>query len=153
MKVSIQEMLENAKLIYPETNNPSLLTQLIADGYKFDECEGNSCAECRFDCELEDDKNDDEEFFPLLEDVLESLSEHKLEEEEDDIISIDSIERVIFNPPATIVIFKDGRKTIAKTMEQDEFQPEMGFAMVMMKEIFETRGEYKRWIQQWMKEE
>ncbi len=70
-----------------------------------------------------------------------------------DVFCLDDIERVIFNPPATIVIFKDGRKTIAKTMEEDEFQPEMGFAMAMMKEIFGTRGEYKRWIQQWVKEE
>ncbi len=145
MKDSIEQMFEKIKTLQ--------LAKLIADDYKFDECEGNSCAECRFDdYELEnDDENDDEEFFPLLKDILESL-EYKLEEEED-VISLDDIERVIFNPPATIVIFKDGRKTIAKTMELDEFQPEMGFAMAMMKEIFGTRGEYKRWIQQWMKEE
>ena len=38
----------------------------------------------------------------------------------------DGIEKVIFNDPATIVIFKDGTKIVVKTTDGDEFQPEIG---------------------------
>lgn len=62
----------------------------------------------------------------------------------------DGIEKVIFNDPATIVIFKDGTKIVVKTTDGDEFQPEIGFAMAMMKAVFGSRGSYKKWIKQWL---
>jgi hypothetical protein len=51
-------------------------------------------------------------------------------------------DRIIFNPPATIVYWKDGTKTIVKTMEGDEFNQEAGFAMAVMRKVFGTRNEY-----------
>lgn len=63
---------------------------------------------------------------------------------------VSDIRKVIFNDPATIVIFNDGRKVVVKTNGEDEFQPEIGFAMAMMKEIFHSRGAYKKWIASWL---
>lgn len=43
------------------------------------------------------------------------------------------ISRVIFNGPATIILWSDGTKTIAKTHEDDAFDPEKGFAVACAK--------------------
>lgn len=45
------------------------------------------------------------------------------------------IDRVIYNDPATIIIWKDGSKTVVKCMEGDEFDPEKGFAMCYLKKV------------------
>lgn len=42
-------------------------------------------------------------------------------------------ERVIFNPPATIVIWKDGTKTVVKAQEGDRYDRMTGVAMCYMK--------------------
>ena len=65
---------------------------------------------------------------------------------------VNEVEKVIFNPPATIVLFKDGTKVVVKTTKEDIFQPEIGFAMAMMKKIFGSRGRYKKWINSWRSE-
>lgn len=41
--------------------------------------------------------------------------------------------RVIFNPPATIAIWKDGSKTVVKCDENDEYNPMYGLALCYMK--------------------
>lgn len=56
---------------------------------------------------------------------------------------------VIFNPPATIVYWEDGEKTIVKCMKGDEFNPEVGLAMCLAKYIFGKR--YKRWFKDALK--
>ncbi len=45
------------------------------------------------------------------------------------------IDRVIYNDPATIIIWKDGSKTVVKCMEGDEYDPEKGFAMAYLKKV------------------
>lgn len=42
-------------------------------------------------------------------------------------------ERVIFNNPATILIWKNGEKTVVKTMKEDEYDPMIGFLMAYFK--------------------
>lgn len=61
---------------------------------------------------------------------------------------IDDIEKVIFNFPATIVIFKNGTKEVVKCNEEDMgmYDPEVGFAMCMMNRIFGSRSAFKRFI-------
>lgn len=49
-----------------------------------------------------------------------------------------AINKVIFNPPATIVMWSDGDKTIVKCQEGDEFDPEKGLAMACMKKLLGT---------------
>lgn len=51
------------------------------------------------------------------------------------------IERVIFNPPATIVIWKDGTKTVVKAYG-DEFDKEKGLAMAIAKRALGNTGRY-----------
>ncbi|MBO7421909.1 MAG: hypothetical protein J6T99_00795, partial [Oscillospiraceae bacterium] len=47
-----------------------------------------------------------------------------------------SIDRVIFNGPATIVFWEDGSKTMVKCMEGDTFSYDTGIAMATLKKIF-----------------
>lgn len=48
-------------------------------------------------------------------------------------VTVNPIEKVIFNPPATIVFWKDGDKTVVQTRGDDEFNPEIGLAMAISK--------------------
>ena len=45
------------------------------------------------------------------------------------------IEKVIFNPPATIVIWKDGSKTVVKCKEGDQFDEWAGLSLCICKKI------------------
>lgn len=81
-------------------------------------------------------------------DVIEFLSHwYKFEKVTDDSI----ISRVIFNGPATIILWSDGTKTIAKTHEDDAFDPEKGFAVACAKKLLgngtDFRAELAKWIQ------
>lgn len=51
-------------------------------------------------------------------------------------------ERVIFNPPATIVYWKDGSKTIVRC-SNDEFSEEFGFAMACVRKLYGSRNNFK----------
>lgn len=59
------------------------------------------------------------------------------------------IKEVIFNPPATIVFWKDGTKTVVKA-GKDDFDKEKGLAMAISKKAFGNKGnyynEFKKWI-------
>lgn len=46
------------------------------------------------------------------------------------------IKNVIFNDPATIVFFEDGTKTVVKRMEDQAFDPELGFLLCIMKRVY-----------------
>ena len=54
----------------------------------------------------------------------------------------DSIQKVIFNPPATIVIWKDGTKTIVKNHYTEQYDKEKGLAMCIIKKLFNNKSEY-----------
>lgn len=51
------------------------------------------------------------------------------------------IKNVIFNPPATIVFWADGTKTVVKA-ENEDFDPEKGLAMAITKKILGNTGHY-----------
>jgi hypothetical protein len=53
---------------------------------------------------------------------------------------IPDINRVLFNPPATIVFWGDGTKTVVKVREGDKFEKYAGFAMACMKKMFGSTG-------------
>ena len=61
---------------------------------------------------------------------------------EETIMRFDSckptIKNVIFNEPATIVMWSDGTKTVVKCGENDIFDPEKGVAMCCMKKLLGT---------------
>lgn len=55
------------------------------------------------------------------------------------------IEKVIFNPPATIVFWKSGGKTVVKCNEPDEYDKAKGVALCYMKKaLMNSSGEFNR---------
>lgn len=65
-------------------------------------------------------------------------------------ICVSDIEKVIFNFPATVVYFTDGDKVVVKITDDDEFQPEVGLAMAIVKKMFGSRGAYKKFIDHYL---
>lgn len=59
------------------------------------------------------------------------------------------VEKVIFNEPATIVIWKDGTKTVVKCGENDIFDKEKGIALCYMKHIFGDKGSFNEILKKW----
>ena len=59
--------------------------------------------------------------------------------------ALPEIKQVIFNNPATIIMWKDGAKTIVKT-HNEEFDFEKGFAMAYLKKIFGGKNQYMKYI-------
>lgn len=51
-------------------------------------------------------------------------------------------EKVIFNDPATIVIWSDGTKTVVKCKPEDVFDPEKGLALCFMKKALGNKGSF-----------
>lgn len=70
--------------------------------------------------------------------------------------ALDRIQNVIFNDPATIVIWADGSKTVVKA-ENEPYDPEKGLAMAIAKKFFDNKGYYfdvfKKWLPVEEKEE
>lgn len=65
-------------------------------------------------------------------------------------MSTASIKNVIFAPPATIVYWSDGSKTVVKCSEKDAFDPEKGLAMAIAKRCGGNKGSYYKEIQSWV---
>lgn len=61
-----------------------------------------------------------------------------------------AIKDVIFAPPATIVYWSDGSKTVVKCSEKDVFDPEKGLAMAIAKHCGGNKGSYYKEIQNWV---
>lgn len=59
------------------------------------------------------------------------------------------IKEVIFNPPATIVFWADGTKTVVKTQEGEDFDPEKGLAMAISKKALGNQGNYYNQFKKW----
>ena len=60
-----------------------------------------------------------------------------------------AIKDVIFAPPATIVYWSDGSKTVVKCSEKDVFAPEKGLAMAVAKRCGGNNGSYYKEIRNW----
>ena len=57
-------------------------------------------------------------------------------------MALDTIKRVIFNDPATIVLWADGTKTVVKCAKDETFDPEKGLAMAIAKKALGNEGWY-----------
>ena len=53
-----------------------------------------------------------------------------------------AIKDVIFNPPATIILWMDGTKTVVKDQGEVFYDPEKGMAMAVAKNAFGNEGNY-----------
>ena len=56
------------------------------------------------------------------------------------------ISKVIFNDPATIILWSNGTKTVVKCSEDDTFDPEKGLAMAIAKRLMD-RNKFKKLIE------
>ena len=61
-----------------------------------------------------------------------------------------AIKDVIFAPPATIVYWSDGSKTVVKCSEKDVFDPEKGLVMAIAKRCGGNKGRYYKEIRRWI---
>ena len=60
------------------------------------------------------------------------------------------IKNVVFNNPATIIMWQDGTKTVVKCGENEEFDPEKGLTMAIAKKAFGNQGNYYNQIRKWL---
>ena len=68
-------------------------------------------------------------------------------------VSEPSIKKVIFNYPATIVLWSDGSKTVVKCQDGDIYDPEKGLAMDISKKALGNKGNYCNEFKKWLPEE
>lgn len=52
------------------------------------------------------------------------------------------IKKVIFNDPATIILWADGTRTVVKCANDEKFDPEKGLAMAFAKKAIGNEGWY-----------
>lgn len=68
-----------------------------------------------------------------------------------------NIKKVIFNKPATIVLWDDGTKTVVKLTYNidifDDFDPEKGLAMAIAKKALGNKGNYYNEFKKWLPKE
>lgn len=74
------------------------------------------------------------------------LAEEKRTEKRCSINVNADVDRVIFNPPATIVFWKDGTKTVVKACDEDSYSPEGGFALCFLKKILGSKANFHRYL-------
>ena len=56
---------------------------------------------------------------------------------------------VIFNPPATIVFWEDGEKTVVKCGEGEAYDKEKGLAMAFCKRVWDNAGRFNNMFEKW----
>ena len=62
------------------------------------------------------------------------------------------ITKVIFNNPATIVFWSDGKKTVVKCGSDEAFDEEKGLAMAISKRVLGNKGNYYNEFKKWLPE-
>lgn len=55
--------------------------------------------------------------------------------------------KIIFNPPATIVFWEDGTKTVVKCSAEDEFNEYYGFLAALGKKVYANNSQIKNLIE------
>ena len=60
------------------------------------------------------------------------------------------ITKVIFNNPATIVFWSDGKKTVVKCAIDEDFDEEKGLAMAISKRVLGNKGNYYNEFKKWL---
>lgn len=70
-------------------------------------------------------------------------------EESNQMYYIPSINKVIFNCPATIILWADGSKTVVKA-NNEPFDREKGLAMAISKKFFGNKGNYMNHFKKWI---
>lgn len=66
-------------------------------------------------------------------------------------VTVPEIKKVIFNNPATIVIWVDGSKTVVICQDGEEFDKEKGLALCYMKKALGNKGNFNNIFREWIK--
>ena len=75
----------------------------------------------------------------------------KLNKEFRRIIPYESnIKRAIFNPPATIILWNDGTKSVVKCQNGEWYDPEKGFALAYLKKLLGNDNTFNKEINKWV---
>lgn len=74
----------------------------------------------------------------------------KLRADNDSKTNAIQIKNVIFNDPATIVLWNDGTKTVVKRGKNDTYDPEKGLAMAISKKTLGNNGNYYEVFKKWL---
>ncbi len=59
------------------------------------------------------------------------------------------IKKVIYNPPATIVLWNDGTKTVSKCDKEDKFDKLTGFILCVAKHYIGSK-QLREWTEKWV---
>lgn len=81
---------------------------------------------------------------------VDRVMEEAAKKKEETTMTAASIKNVIFNPPATIVFWTDGSKTVVKCNAKDEFDPEKGLAMAIAKRCAGNSDDFYKEIKKWV---
>lgn len=54
------------------------------------------------------------------------------------------IKKVIFNNPATIILWNDGTKTVVKCSKNEKFDPEKGLSMAISERVLGSYSKFKK---------
>ena len=63
--------------------------------------------------------------------------------------TLSNIKKVVFNDPATVILWDDGTKTVVKA-HNEEYDPEKGFAIAITKKALGNKGNYYEIIKKWV---
>ena len=66
---------------------------------------------------------------------------------------VPEIKRVIYNGPATIIMWADGTKTVVKCQPGDVYDPELGLAMAIAKKALGNKGRFNDIFKRWLPDE
>lgn len=75
-------------------------------------------------------------------DLAANISNTKKEQKKEMKNKLPEIKKVVFNKPATIVIWADDTKTVVKAQNGETFDPEKGLAMAITKKALGNEGRY-----------
>lgn len=81
---------------------------------------------------------------------VDRVMEEAAKKKEETTMTAASIKNVIFNPPATIVFWTDGSKTVVKCNAKEEFDPEKGMTMAIAKRCANNSDDFYKEIKRWV---
>lgn len=84
-------------------------------------------------------------------DWYENISHRELEELRKQAAKpkVPEIKDVIYNPPATVVHWMDGEKTVIKVQEGDTYDPEKGLLLAFAKRLFGNDNTFNKVMHKW----
>lgn len=66
---------------------------------------------------------------------------------------LNNIKDVIYNNPATIILWSDGTKTVVKCQPCDIYNPEIGLTMCVLKKLCCNKGNFNDIFNKWLPKE